>query len=132
MLTFDAVSDMLANVNLAATTQTVLATDSASSANGNSDGVSFCGPRAYSIDATSPPVLGLTGNTLSLVSTDPADVTISPISITITAKLVNYPSITSTLNFLIEVEDLCESTLLTFAPVSDMIAYVNSVTTTET
>ena len=71
--------DMLAYVNSTAVTQTVLATDSVSETNGNLDGVSFCGPRAYSISPSSPSFLGLSGDTLTLLSTNPVDVTTSPI-----------------------------------------------------
>ena len=89
-LSFDpSVADMLAYVNSPAATQTILATDSVSLTNGNLDGVCHCGPRTYSISPSSPSALGLSGDTLTLLSTDPTDVTTSPISITITAELVN-------------------------------------------
>ena len=94
--------------------------------------MSFCGPRTYSISPSSPSVLGLSGDTLTLVSIDPAEATTGPITITITADLVNYPWVTSTFNFAIEVRDYCASTVLSFAPVSDMLVYVFSLAEMQT
>ena len=56
----------------------------------------------------------------------------SPITITIRADLVNYPFVFESFNFSIEVIDLCASTTMTFAPVTDMLAYVNLATETQT
>ena len=124
-LSFDpSVADMLAYVNSAAATQTVLATDSASLTNGNMDGVSLCGPRTYSISPSSSSILGLSGDTLTLLSTDPADVTTSPISITIRAGLLNYPNVAPKLEtFNIEIRnsaDPCESMVITAESISDV------------
>ena len=84
---------MLAYVNQAADTQTVIATDTASKTYGNSNGVNFCGPRTYSIVPSSYSFLSLVGGALTLQSTDPAEATTSPITITISATLDNYTAI---------------------------------------
>ena len=57
---------MIAYVDQAADTQTVLATDTASSTYGNLDGFSFCGPRTYAITTTAYSFLILAGDTLTL------------------------------------------------------------------
>lgn len=55
-----AVADMVAFVNTGPEVQTVLATDSSSTAYGNGDGVTLCGARTYTITtATIPPTLSL-------------------------------------------------------------------------
>ena len=84
---------MLANVNHGAETQTVIATDTASTSYGTLDGVSFCGPRSYSIAPSGYTFLSISGDVLTLQSTDPAEATTSPITITISAKLDDYPDI---------------------------------------
>ena len=85
------VNNMLAYVDQAADTQTVLATDTASSTYGNLDGFTLCGPRSYTITSTAYSFLNLSVDTLTLSSTDPAEVGIY--SVTIEACLVNYPAI---------------------------------------
>ena len=87
------VSDMLAYVDMAADTQTVLATDTASASYGALDGFTLCGPRTYTISPSTYPFLTISGDVLTLVSTDPAEATTSPISITISATLDDYPAI---------------------------------------
>ena len=91
--------------------------------------MSFCGPRAYSIDPSSPLVLDLSGDTLTLLSTDPADVTTSPISIMVSAELVNYPAVAPTSEtFNIEVKnsaDPCESMIITAESISDVTLYAS-------
>ena len=86
--------------------------------------MSFCGPRTYSISSPSPSFLGLSGDTLTLQSTDPADATTSPIAITIRADLVNYPTIAPVLEtFYIEIRnnaDPCESIIITAESISDV------------
>ena len=121
------VTDMLAYVNLAADTQTVLAKDTASGSYGNLDGFTLCGSRSYSISPTSYSFLSLAGDVLSLVSTNPAEKTTSPITITISAQLDSYPTIPAVQQtFTIQILDHCDSTTLSFTPVvSNMIAYVN-------
>ena len=84
---------MLAYVNSAADTQLVLASVTASWTNGDGDGFTFCGPRSYSIAPTTYSFLTLTDNVLTLQSTDPAEATTSPITITIRATLDYYPGI---------------------------------------
>ena len=81
------VLNMLAYVNMAAETQTVLATDTASTSYGNGDGFTLCGPRTYSISPGTYSFLTLSGDVLTLASTDPTEATHSPISITISASL---------------------------------------------
>ena len=84
---------MLAYVDLSADSQTVLATDSASLTYGTMDGVSLCGTRSYSISPTTHSFLTLSGDTLTLQSTDPSEITFVPITITISATLDSYPAI---------------------------------------
>ena len=84
---------MLAYVDLSADSQTVLATDSASTSYGTMDGVSLCGSRTYSIAPTTHSFLTLFGDTLTLQSSDPAEATASPITITISATLNSYTTI---------------------------------------
>ena len=71
----------------------MLATDSASTTYGNGDGFTLCGSRTYTILPTTYPFLTLSGDLLTLVSTDPAETTASPISISISATLDDYASI---------------------------------------
>ena len=88
VLNFDpVVANMLAYVNMAADTQTVLARDTASATYGNLDGFTLCGARTYTISPTTYPFLTISGNELTLVSTDPTEATASPISISISATL---------------------------------------------
>ena len=118
---------MQAIVGQGAVTQTTLATDTESLTNGNMDGVTLCGPRSYSISPTSYSFLDLTTDTLTLQSVDPAEATSSPIIITVSATLDNYPLITaSSQTFTIEIIDLCATTSLDFNPfVTDMQATVH-------
>ena len=93
-MTFDpAVSNMVAYVNQGAVTQTVLATDTASATYGNNDGVTLCGTRSYTISPPTHSFLTLSGDVLTLQSTDSAEATSSPITITISAVLDDYPAI---------------------------------------
>ena len=93
-MTFDpAVSNMVAYVNQGAVTQTVLATDTASATYGNNDGMTLCGTRLYTILPTTHSFLTLSGDVLTLQSTDPSEATTSPIIITIEAVLDDYPAI---------------------------------------
>ena len=93
-LIFDpTVSSMLAYVSSAPITQQVLAIDTASMSYGNLDGFTFCGPRTYTIYPDSYSFLSLSGDTLTLVSTDPSEETASPLTISILASLSNYPDV---------------------------------------
>ena len=66
-LSFDPlVTNMLAYISLGSDTQTVNAIDTASTTYGAADGVTFCGPRSYSISPSTYTFLGLTSNTLTL------------------------------------------------------------------
>ena len=123
---------MLAYVNQAADTQTVLATDTASYTYGNADGFTLCGPRTYSIAPSSYTFLSITGDVLTLQSTDPAEATASPITITISAELDSYPSVSAAVQtFTIEILDHCDTTTLSFdSAVSDMFAYVEQAADT--
>lgn len=56
------------------------------------DGVSFCGPRTYTI-SNNPGTLSISGDLLTLISTDPNDA-IGTVTVTITASLDNYIGIT--------------------------------------
>ena len=105
----------------------MLATDTASATYGSGDGVTFCGARSYTISPTTYSFLSLTGDVLSLASTNPAEKTTSPITITISAQLVSYPTIAVQQMFTIEIVDHCDSTTLnSFSPVvSNMLAFVN-------
>ena len=76
-----------------AVTQTVLAKNVVSTTYGNNDGVTFCGTRSYSISPAIHSFLTLYGDTLTLQSTNSAEATTSPITITISAKLDDYPDI---------------------------------------
>ena len=71
----------------------MLAKDTASTNYGNNDGVSFCGFRSYSISPTTHSFLTLSGDVLTLQSNDRLEATTSPITITISAKLDDYPDI---------------------------------------
>ena len=58
------------------------------------DGFTFCGPRSYSITPSTYSFLSLSGDgTLTLVSTDPSEETITPVITTIEATLDDYPAI---------------------------------------
>ena len=106
----------------------MLALDIASASYGNLDGFTLCGSRSYTISPTSYTYLSLAGDVLSLESTNTAEKTISPITITISAQLASYPTIPAVQQtFTIEILDHCDSTTLSsFTPVvSDMLAYVN-------
>ena len=87
---YPTVADMIATINSGADSQTLIAFDTVSQANGGS--VAYCGARLYTISTFSP--LTLVSDTLTLVSTDMTEVTTE--SITVTATLVNYPFITVT------------------------------------
>ena len=71
--------------------QTAVAKDTASTTYGAMDGTTLCGPRSYSIIPASYNYFSLSADTLTLVSTDITEVTVSPLSVTITATLDNYP-----------------------------------------
>ena len=113
-------------MNEVAVTQTLTATDTASSA-GLGDGVTLCGARSYSISPTIYPFLSLNMATMTLVSTDTADITLSPVTITVTSTLDDYPSVPPvTASFSVEILDPCLSTVLNFDPaVNDMVATLN-------
>ena len=125
---------MLAYINLAAVTQTVIAKDTASTSYGTMDGVTLCGPRSYSISPTTHSFLTLSGDVLTLESTDPAEATASPLTITISANLDSYPDIPAVVQtFDIEILNRCDTTTLSFNPaVSDMLAYVFQAANTQT
>ena len=74
----------------------MLAIDTVSSVYG-SDGFTFCGPRSYSITSPGYSALVLTLDILTLQSIDILEATPSPITITITAILNDYSSVTSAL-----------------------------------
>ena len=88
------ISDMIAYMDQGASSQTLLAVDTESQANGG-DGVTFCGARSYAINPSTYSPLTLTSDTLTLVSTNMAEVTVAPITITVTATLDNYPLVTA-------------------------------------
>ena len=128
------VADMLAYVNLGSDTQTVLSTDTASATNGNLDGVTLCGPRTYTITPATYSFLDLSGDTLTLQSTDTSETSATPITITISATLDNYAAITAvSQTFTIQILDHCDATTLSFSPaVTSMLAYVNLNVDTQT
>ena len=75
----------------------------------------------------------MSGDVLTLQSTDPSEATTSPITITIEATLDNYPAIAAVEAFEIEIIDLCDTTTLHFDPnVSAMTAYVYKAAATQT
>ena len=118
---------MQATISQGVVTQSVRAIDTASIGYGNMDGVTLCGPRSYTISPTSYSFLDLTTDTLTLQSVDPAEATSSPIIITVSATLDNYPLISaSSQTFTIEIIDLCATTSLDFNPlVTDMQATIH-------
>ena len=60
------------------------------------------------------------------MSTDPTEVTVSPLSITITATLDNYLLVAAaTSTFTIDIQDLCLGTTLSFNTASNMQAFVH-------
>ena len=71
---------------------------------------------------------------MTLQSTDPAEATASPITITISAKLDSYPDVPAVVQtFDIEILDPCETATLSFDPaVTNMLAYVNEAADTQT
>ena len=95
--------------------------------NGNFDGITLCGSRTYSISPLSHTFLDLTSDILTLQSIDPNEATLSPITITMTVVLDDYPLVSAaTATFTIEVVDYCASTILSFNPaVTDMQALVS-------
>ena len=76
----------------------MIALDTVSSSNGLADGVTFCGSRSISISPSSYTFLDFTSATLTLLSTDFTEAT-SPITITISATIDNYPSVIATQKF---------------------------------
>ena len=93
-LAFDpTVADMLAYVNLGVKTQTVLAKDSASLTFGTFDGISFCGSRTYSITSSTHAFISLTVDVLTIASNDPIDADNTPVYVTVSAVLDDYPAI---------------------------------------
>ena len=100
--------------------------DSASTSYGNGDGFTLCGSRSYTISPTTYPFLTISGDVLTLESTDRTEATASPITISISATLDDYPSISAVSQlFQIEIIDHCDTTVLSFNPVvTDMLAYV--------
>ena len=103
----------------------MIAEDLASTTYGAMDGITLCGPRSYTVTPASLIFLDLTANTLTLLSTDPTEAT-SPLSITITATLVNYPLVpAATSTFTVEVVDYCASTTLSLNSITDMQAFVH-------
>ena len=79
---------MLAKVTQAAVTQDITFADTIAAGHGNA---SYCGPRTYTL-SPSINVLTISGSTMTLASTSPADVATS--QITLTVKLVDYPMVT--------------------------------------
>ena len=57
------------------------------------DGVTFCGPRTYTITTASYSFLDLTGDTLTLQSNNPIDALSSPYTVEIVAGLDIYPDV---------------------------------------
>ena len=93
-------------MNLGSILQTAVAKDTASTTYGAMDGTTLCGPRSYSISPASYSFFSLSTDTLNLQSTDPTEVMVSPLMITITATLDNYPLITAaTSSFTIQIYD---------------------------
>ena len=91
----------------------------------DSAGTTLCGPRTYSISPSSLNFFDVTADTLTLLSTDPTEAT-SPLSITITATLVNYPLVpAATSTFTVELVDYCASTTLSLNSITDMQAFVH-------
>lgn len=92
---------------------------------------SDCGTINYTLTAIPavPSFLTESGGVLTLESNSAADVTTTPISVTVTVSSPDYSNLgfTSTMNVEIQYAgDPCESTTLSFAAnlVADMVAYV--------
>ena len=118
--------NMQAFVNLGPVTQTALALDTASTTYGVGDGLTLCGPRTYSISPSIHSFFSLSTDLLTLMSTDPTEMTVSPLSITITATLDNYLLVAAASStFTIDIQDLCPSTTLSFSTISNMQAFVH-------
>ncbi len=90
---------MLAYVDQATNTQTVVAKDTAGTISGNAV---LCGPRTFTISTgislsffsvSQEGPLDPTKAKLSLGTTNPEHATVSPIMVTITATLDSYPSV---------------------------------------
>ena len=83
--------------------------------------------KLFKTTTTTHSFLTLSSDILTLQSTDPAEATSSPITITISVKLDNYPDIPAAVQtFQIEIVDHCDTTTLSFDhAVTDMLAYVN-------
>ena len=80
-------------VHQSAAIQTVTVSDSASTLYGNQDGYSLCGARSYSITPATYAFLSLSGNQITLQSSDVSDVTSAgPLPISVSVSLVNYTS----------------------------------------
>ena len=124
ILTFEpVVVDMIATVNLGAEIQTIQATDTASYLN-EGDGLTLCGARTYSITPFDLSFLSLSDDNLELQSSDQGDFTASPISITVTAELTDYPSVTVDASFSVQIADPCRTSTINFELTNDHITYL--------
>jgi hypothetical protein len=80
------------SVNAGASTDTFLEfKDNVSSNEGTMDGLTYCGPRTYTINY--PGFLSISGTTITLNSVTASDITNSPYTAIVTAKLANWPTV---------------------------------------
>ena len=108
----------------------------------------FCGPRSYSIDSISPPapdivasssVVVSTLNPRGLLSIAPLTVAETNIQFTVTIKatLIDFPTVSSTLNVAIEFVHTCEGpdtnyipnpglSLSEYAPLTTMTSFIGA------
>ena len=80
---------MTAYIDQGEDTQTVIVSDTHGQNIGNT---AICGAQTFEIIGTKPAAFSLSGSTLMLKSTSPADAMASPVTITLAASLFQYPS----------------------------------------
>ena len=102
---------MVAYVSQGAFVQTATAIDTVGQTYANA---LFCGARTFTISPTTYAFLTLASGVLTLQSNIPAEATAVPMTITITAGLVSYPSVVATQTFTIKI--ICKVTALSWSP----------------
>jgi hypothetical protein len=114
------INDMTATVNGGQIDQQLPSfTDSQSSSHGDKYGLTLCGPKTFTISPSNLSFFSLTGSTLSLKSTNPADVGSQVVTLTIT--LQNYPTIKLQKIFHISIN--CQNQSFSFSQVVADLSY---------
>ena len=92
-------------------------TDTKSSSNGNNDGLTYCGARTYSFSPAQT-WLSISGNTITVASTSPADYSATAYSITMTTSLPAYSQVATTSVVFTVMINNCVVTSITKSPTS--------------